>query len=49
MWEPGCENQIWKPCVIKYPRTTLFENRVNVENFKILITQSVLTSEKKVY
>jgi hypothetical protein len=47
MWEPGCENWIWKLSIIIYARITLFENRVNVENLKILVTWSVLTSKKK--
>jgi hypothetical protein len=47
MWKPGCENWIWEPTVIIYARTALFENPMNVENLKILITWSVLTSKKK--
>jgi hypothetical protein len=43
MWEPGCENWIWKLSIIIYARITLFENWVNVE---ISITWSVLNSKK---
>jgi len=42
-----CKLDLKKPIVIINARTALFENWVNVENLKILITWSILTSKKQ--